>query len=60
VLRSRREAVDRALAEAFPRTRPARSSASSGAGWRSGRSAAERAGLGQRGIGSGRRALGSG
>jgi hypothetical protein len=61
VVLARRDAeVDRALREAFPRTRSARSTASSGAGWRSGRSAADRAGLGQRGLGSAGRALGSG
>lgn len=61
VVLARRDAeVDRALREAHPRTRSARSTASSGAGWRSGRSAADRAGLGQRGLGAAGRALGSG
>ncbi|NLD78662.1 MAG: DUF2786 domain-containing protein [Acidimicrobiales bacterium] len=60
VLRDRKAAVDHALNEAFPRTRTARTSATSGAGWRSGRSAAERAGLGQRGLGRAGRALGAG
>ncbi len=60
VLRRREAAVDQALTEAYPRTRTARSSASSGAGWSSGRSAAEKAGLGQRGLGRRNPALGSG
>lgn len=60
VLARRDDAVDRALRDAHPRTRSARSTASSGAGWRSGRSAADRAGLGQRGLGSAGRALGTG
>ena len=60
VLTSRAAAVDRALKDDFPNTRKARSSATSGAGWRSGRSAAEKVGLGQRRLDGGRRALGSG
>ena len=61
VVLARRDAeVDQALRDAYPRTRSARTTASSGAGWRSGRSAADRAGLGQRGLGSSGRALGSG
>lgn len=60
VLRDRKAAVDRALDDAFPHTRKARSSATSGAGWRSGRSAAERVGLGGRSLGPSSRALGSG
>lgn len=60
VLRTRDAAVDQALRDAFPQTRTARTTATSGAGWRSGRSAAERVGLGQRGLGSTGRALGSG
>jgi hypothetical protein len=61
VVLARRDAeVDRALRLALPRPRRAGSTASSGAGWRSGRSAADRAGLGQRGLGSAGRALGSG
>lgn len=60
MLADRDDAVDEALREAYPRTRTARLSASSGAGWRSGRSAADRAGLGQRGLGSSSRALGAG
>ncbi len=57
VLTNRAAAVDSALKDAFPRTRKARSSATSGAGWRSGRSAAEKVGLGQRGLANARRAL---
>jgi hypothetical protein len=60
VLRSREAAVDRALADAYPRTRKARATATSGAGWRSGRSAAEGVGLGQRGLADSRPALGRG
>lgn len=60
VLRSRKAAVDQALNDAYPNTRKARSSATSGAGWSSGRSAAERVGLGQRSVSGSGRALGSG
>ncbi|RBY76518.1 hypothetical protein DQ239_13275 [Blastococcus sp. TF02-09] len=49
VLRSRREAVDAAVAELFPRLRTSRSRASVDAGgWIAGRSAAERADVGPR------------
>lgn len=60
VLSRRDRQVDEALRDAYPRTRRARSTASSGAGWSSGRSAAERAGLGNRKLGSSRPALGAG
>lgn len=60
VLRNREAAVDQALRDAYPHTRTARTTATSGAGWRSGRSAAERVGLGQRGLGANGRALGAG
>ena len=49
VLRSRREAVDAAVAELFPKLRASRSRASVDAGgWVAGRSAAERADVGPR------------
>jgi len=49
VLRSRREAVDSAVAELFPRVRASRSRASVDAGgWYAGRAAAERADVGPR------------
>ena len=49
VLRSRREAVDAAVAELFPQVRTSRSRASVDAGgWFAGRSAAERADVGPR------------
>lgn len=50
VLRDRRSAVDRALAEQFPRLRTVRSQVSSSAGVQSGRVAADRAALGHRGL----------
>jgi hypothetical protein len=49
VLRDRREAVDAAVAELFPKVRATRSRSSVDAGgWYAGRSAAERAGVGSR------------
>ena len=49
VLRSRREAVEKATAELFPRVRTSRSRASVDAGgWYAGRQAAERADVGHR------------
>jgi hypothetical protein len=49
VLRSRREAVETAVAELFPRVRTSRSRASVDAGgWHAGRAAAERADVGPR------------
>jgi hypothetical protein len=59
-LRDRDAAVDEALRDAYPRTRTARATATSGAGWSSGRRAADRAGLGQRRIDSSTRSLGAG
>ncbi len=58
VLADREAAVDRAFHEAFPHVRNARVSSSSYAGARSGRAAAEHAGLGQAGLTRGRRRLG--
>lgn len=59
VLADKEAAVDRAFREAFPFVRNARVSSSSYAGARSGRAAAERAGLGQAGLDRGsRRQLG--
>ncbi len=52
VLLDRSQAVDRAYAARFPNTRPVRIQASSGAGVRSGRQAADGADLGQPGLGS--------
>ena len=60
VLAGRDAAVDRALRQEFPRTRSTRSTATSGAGWQSGRRAADMAGLGQRGIGQHQRSIGAG
>lgn len=60
VLADRMRAVDAAFAAAFPMTRAARSSSSSAAGHRSGRRAADGAGLGGPGLTGARRALGSG
>lgn len=60
VLADRSHAVDRAYEARFPKTRPVRVQASSGAGLRSGRDAANRASLGQRPIGDDRRALEAG
>lgn len=60
VLANREAAVEHALEEAYPRTRTSRATASSRAGWSSGRTAANNAGLGQRGLGAVKRSLGSG
>lgn len=60
VLASRAAKVDQAFTRAFPRTRTASVSSSSRAGHVSGRSAADRAALGQRGIDGGRRSLPAG
>jgi len=60
VLADRTTAVDQAFRQEFPRIRTTRSSSSSGAGRASGRTAADRAGLGQAGIGGARQRLGSG
>lgn len=59
VLASRSEAVDAALAKAFPGARKMRFSVSNGAGWRSGRDAADRASLATQGAFDGRPALGA-
>lgn len=60
VLADRKTAVDQAFRRDFPRVRTARLSASSGAGLRSGRAAADRARLGLRVLPGGRQALGRG
>ena len=60
VLADRAAAVDRAFREQFPSVRTTRSQASSHAGIRSGRAAADRAALGQAGLGGAGRALTAG
>lgn len=60
VLASREREVDQAFQKEFPNTRTARATSSSRAGHMSGRRAADRAGLGQRSVGSRQRGLGSG
>lgn len=60
VLASRAEAVDRAFRQEFPHVRTTTVSSSSMAGRLSGRSAADRAGLGQGAIGGTRRSLHAG
>lgn len=60
VLADRAAAVDDDLARRFPNLRTRRVSASSRAGWHGGRQAADRAQLGQRGVGGSGPALGSG
>jgi hypothetical protein len=57
VLVDRQEAVDRAFRARFPNLRPVRAQASSGAGVRSGRIAADRADLGRGGLGHDQRGL---
>lgn len=57
VLASREEQVDKAVADAFPHLRTRRVQSSSGAGHVSGRSAANRASLGGRGLGGATRSL---
>ncbi|MEO6628681.1 MAG: DUF2786 domain-containing protein [Aquihabitans sp.] len=57
VLADRSTAVDQAFKQEFPRVRTARPSSSSSAGRVSGRNAADRAGLGQPGLGTTRRHL---
>ena len=57
VLASREAKVDRALKDAFPGLRTRRVSSSSGAGHSSGRSAADRSSLNQRGVGGAGRSL---
>lgn len=60
VLASRQELVDEDLARRFPRLGTKRISVSSRAGWHGGRRAADRANLGQRGVGGSGPALGPG
>lgn len=60
VLASREREVDEAFKREFPNTRTTRATSSSRAGHMSGRMAADRAGLGQRSVGSRRRGLPSG
>jgi hypothetical protein len=60
VLASREAMVDEDLARRFPNLRTRKISISSHAGWQGGRTAADRANLGQRRVGGGGRALGPG
>ncbi len=60
VLADREAAVDEDLARRFPSLRTKRISVSSRAGWHGGRRAADRANLGQRGVGGSGPALGPG
>jgi len=60
VLADREAAVDDDLARRFPNLRTRKISASSRAGWAGGQLAADRANLGQRGVGGSGPALGSG